>query len=259
MATFSDLPDAEATLQQIVSDLGPLVQPVDVPKDVTRHYVGRVPDIILDFWSTFGVGDLRGGMLRLCLPFELGSQMEGLFRGDPDFGFPDGIVDANPPLTDAFGKPTTRLRHTDVHALAHTAFGDLLLWSERHGLMHVGVVPGRVLAPFLFNPETVPSADRAAIDLILKADPLLLDMDDREMQPMYDQAFEKFGPMKRMFIYAPGPAATGDPFPVLEDVFPHSFPEWLEERIRSKYWNLADLENQRLEVRAIGAGPRIGQ
>ena len=259
MATFSDIPGAQAAVEQILRDLGPLVQPAEVPEEAIRYYVGRVPDIILDFWSKAGVGDLRGGMLRLCLPFELGSQMGGLFRGDPDFGFPEGTVDPNPPLIDPFGKPSSGMRHTDVHALAHTAFGDLLLWSERHGLMHVSVVMGMIRAPFLFKPDAAPDADTVGIDYFLKAPPEFLDMDDREMQPMYERAFEKFGPMKRMFIYAPGPAATGDPDPTINDLFPHSYPEWLEERIRSMIWTLADLEGQRLQVREIGKGPRIGR
>lgn len=256
MATYSTHPGAQAALAAALTELGPMTQAA-VPKtrDIER-YVGRVPDILLDLWATKGVGDLRSGMLRLCLPSELAPQLSALFRGDPDFGFPPGVEDTRPTLAED-GTPTPRA--TDVHALAHTLFGDLLLWSERHGLMHVNIVQGLIEAPFLFHPHAAAHPDTAAIDYVLRVDPFLLDMDDRNMQPMHARALELFGPLRRMFIYAPGPAATHDPIPTIDALFPHSYPEWLDERISSKIWSLSDMSTQRFNVRKIGPQPEVAR
>ncbi|QUJ78128.1 GAD-like domain-containing protein [Sulfitobacter albidus] len=249
MATYSAMPDAEASIDRILSERGPLAQALEVPEKFITPNLGRVPAIMLDFWAKAGVGDLADGMLRLCLPRELETEIAQLFRNDPDFGFPILPEGVEKEETQADTEP----RITDVHALAHTAFGNLLLWSERHGLVHVDIVQGLVEAPFLFNPEAAPAPDRAALDFILGADPFILDMDDRDQQPMFDRAVTKFGPMKRMFIYAPGPAATGDPIPDVDDLFPAPYPEWLEERIMTKRFTLVDLATGRFDVRPIGA------
>ncbi|WP_299692264.1 GAD-like domain-containing protein [uncultured Tateyamaria sp.] len=252
MAQYSTHPGAADALAAALAELGPMTQTIKPPDTAVSRYVGRVPDILLDLWTGTGVGDLRDGTLRLCLPLELAPQIADLFRGDPDFGFPRDVEDHRPVIA-ADGTPTRR--DTDVHAVAHTVFGDLFLWSERHGLMHVNIVQGLIEAPFLFAPDAAPHPDDATINLILRTDPFLLDMDDRDMQPMHGRALEKFGPLRRMFIYAPGPAATHDPIPTVDALFPHTFPEWLEERIRSKRWFLSDMSTQRFDVRPIGLRP----
>ncbi|WP_415919332.1 GAD-like domain-containing protein [Tateyamaria sp. SN6-1] len=250
MARYSDHPGADARLRAVLEAQGPMTLPVVPPADMIAGFVGRVPDILLDLWSDTGVGDLRGGAMRLCLPSELAPQMATLFRADPDFGFPEGVKDP---------QPAARLRHTDVHAIAHSPFGDIIAWSERHGFVHINIVQGLVAAPFLFNPKGAPHPDDAALDFILGADDAVFDMDDRDMQPMLAPAVDTFGPLKRMFIYAPGPAATHDPIPTLDVLFPHSYPEWLDERIASKRWTLADLAGGRLNVRRIGPQPKAGK
>ena len=253
MANFSSHPGASESLAAALRELGPMTQAAEPPASDIARYQGRVPDILLDLWSDTGVGDLRDGQLRLCLPSELAQQMADLFRGDPDFGFPPGVDDPQPQVAGV------RPRDTDVHAVAHTLFGDLFLWSERHGLMHVNIVQGLVEAPFLFDPSAAPHPDEVVINLILRTDPFLLDMDDRDMQPMFARAFEAIGPLRRMFIYAPGPAATHDPVPTVDALCPHSYPEGLEDRIRSKRWSLSDLSTQRFNVRPIGPQPEVAR
>lgn len=230
MAQRSDLPDG--TLADLLDARGPLDHAVEVRHEEILRYENLMPPILLDIWEAHGVGDLAGGRLRLCVPAELTDPVQALFRGDPEFSLEDGRIDA--------------------HAVAHTAFGDLFLWSERHWLVHLNVVQGLVEAPFLHRPTLRLHADTTARDMLFMAPSDLLDMHDTEDQPMFERAQAAFDPLPRMIIYAPGPAEAADPFPSFDDLYAAHYPEWLLARVTSKVWYLSDLQGGRPNIRRIG-------
>ena len=234
MTYRSDLPGQSPVeaLDALLEDRGPLANRVAVAgSEITRNE-GMVAPLLLDLWDNYGIGDLDGGRLRLCVPSELDEPVTALFRGDPDF-------------SDGRGR-------TDLRAVAHTAFGDLFLWSARHWLVHVNIVLGLVEAPFLIHRELRSHPDTVALELLLRAKGPILDMVDASGTPMYDRAQAAFDPLPRMVIYAPGAAITADPLPRFEDLYAAHYPEWLLERVQSKVWYLSDLASGQPNMRVIG-------
>jgi hypothetical protein len=234
MTFRSDLPgfSAEAALADLIQSRGPLLNAVAVRPGEIARFEGRVAPLLLDFWENYGVGDLLQGQLRLCVPFELQEAVQSIFRGDPEFSDKNGVI--------------------DVHAVAHTAFGDLFLWSERHWLVHVNVVLGLVEAPLLHHPEMRTHPDTVAHEMILKASGPVLDMADASGAPMLERAQKAFDPLPRMVVYAPGPAISANPIPDFEDLYAAHYPEWLLERAQSRVWYLSDLATGRPNIRVIG-------
>ena len=235
MSFRSDLPDqsADTALSNLLRDRGPLKNAVEVRSQEIAFHEGKVAPLLLDFWENYGVGDLSQGRLRLCAPTELRDAANTIFVGDPEF-------------SDDAGVP-------DVHAVAHTAFGDLFLWSERHWLMHVNIVLGLVEAPFLHRPELKSHPDTVALEMLLQAEGFILDMMDESDQPMFERAQEAFDPLPRMVIYAPGEAITAAPYPRFDALYAAHYPEWLLDRAQSKVWHLSDLATGRPNIRTIGA------
>ncbi len=233
------IPQDVADLARLLVERGPIASVQAVPPEIVMAHEGHVPGIILDLWENHGVGDLLGGRIKLCVPTELEGAVEHLFRSDPDFGPPPG--------------PNVSRRATDVHAIAHGAFGDLVLWSERHGPVLVNVRLGLVEAPFLFRPETAPRPDVAIMRLVLGADPAFLDAADADGAPMFDRAVAAYGPLARLRIYAIGVAQGGAAMPPsIETLIPAPYRKWLKDRVVSKVWKLSDIAKGRLNIRRIG-------
>lgn len=234
MVYRSDLtpPGPKAALEALIKERGPLDQPAPVRLAELERLEGKVAPILLDLWDNFGVGDLAGGQLRLCVPFEVQDAVTTIFARDPDFSLPDGRV--------------------DVHGFAHTAFGNLFAWSERHWLIHIDVVLGLIDAPFLVRPEARTHPDAIVLDLALRADKRLLDMVDENDAPMFQRAREAHGPLGRMTIYAPGPPVTHDPYPTFAKLYRAPYPDWLGERAISKVWYLSDSATGNFNLRTIG-------
>ena len=234
MVYRSDLPgqSPKVALDALIAKRGPLASRVGVRAQEIGSYEGKVANILLDLWDNHGVGDLAEGQLRLCVPSELREAADTIFRGDPEF-------------TDAAGR-------CSAHPVAHTAFGDLFLWSERHWLVHVNVVMGLVEAPFLHRPELRSHPDTVALEMLLHAEGPILDMYDGDGNPMYQRAREAFDPLPRMVIYAPGEAMSPDPYPEFGRLYAAHYPEWLADRARSKTWYLSDLASGRPNIRVIG-------
>lgn len=234
MTFRSNLPGlaAKAALAKLIKDRGPLRNAVDVRPGEIARFEGRIAPLLLDLWDNYGVGDLAQGALRLCAPFELQDAVQAIFRGDPEFSDKTGRI--------------------GVHAVAHTAFGDLFLWSERHWLVHVNIVLGLVEAPFLHHPEMRSHPDTVAYEMLLNASGPILDMADADGVPMLERAQKAFDPLPRMVIYAPGQAISADPFPRFEDLYAAHYPEWLLDRAQSKVWYLSDLATGRPNIREIG-------
>ena len=237
-------PQDAADLARLLAERGPLDPVQPVPPGIVTAYEGRVPGILLDLWEDRGVGDLLGGRIKLCVPTELSGAVEYLFRGDPDFGAPPAAG------------PDAPRRATDVHAIAHGPFGELLLWSERHGLVQLMVRLGLVEASFLHRPATAPRPDAAILDFVLGADPAVFDLADEDGVPMFDRARSAYGPRGRLEIYAPGIAqgGMGTP-PRVETLIPAPYRPWLEGRIVASVWRLSDLATGRMNIRRIGGAP----
>ncbi len=218
-------------LDQLMAERGPMRDVRAVPEAVAAAYVGRVPDIIIDLWRAHGVGNLAGGRLRLCLPSDFTDATGRLFDRDPDFA-------------------------GDCHVIAHSAFGDLLIWSERHWLVHVGMLLGMVDAPMLFDPKLKVAADKVALDFILKANPALLDMADAAGGPMFEPAQAALGRLKPGQIYGLFPLPFNMDAPGIDALQIVPADQYLDAKLQMATFPLWDpVQGQSSETRSFGAAP----
>ena len=86
-------------LQEVVDGFGPPMGDGPMAPEQAARYRGRVPDALIQFWLTYGLGSWRDGLFWLCDPEPLMPVVRTLFEGDPEFD-PDVIV---PYFRDAFG------------------------------------------------------------------------------------------------------------------------------------------------------------
>lgn len=215
--------------QALLEQRGPLANHSPVPDEVLARYERRLPDLLLDFWQTHGVGDLAGGLLRLTVPDAFAGALAVLFRGDPDF-------------------------EQDSHVIAYGPFGDLLIWHERHWLLFCGMTLAFVDAPFLFHPPRDKTADQLVLEQVLGVDPAVLDLHDEADMPLFRRALTKLGRLPLGHIYGlQPPASVGLP---VELSRLHITPaeDWLVQRFSSWTYTLTDFQARRLSIRDIG-GP----
>jgi len=118
----------EIVLENFVAEHGPLEERRPVPEETVAARIGRVPDILIDLWRAHGAGAVREGGLWFVMPGALDAIEERLFGGDPDLG-------------------------GDTTIVADGAMGNLLAWSQRHGVVLIVPVGGAVQVPGLFRPE----------------------------------------------------------------------------------------------------------
>ncbi|MEP4198651.1 MAG: GAD-like domain-containing protein [Aliishimia sp.] len=217
----------EQAIARALKEHGPLTNTQPVSEDVIRMYEGRVPNALLDVWDNYGIGDLGEGRLRLCMPGALRSAAQSLFRGDPEFT-------------------------SDVHIVAYGAFGDLVIWSERHQFVFVSMVLSSVEAPILFNEGLRVSDDQAVINDLLLLHPQAMDTTDDAGQPMFADALEKYDKLPLMHIYGMQPAASfGRPINVANLAVVEA-EDWLQEKLAGSTFSLDDVAGGRFGVRDIG-------
>lgn len=218
-------------LDQLIAERGPMQDARRVPETVAAAFVGRIPDIIIDLWRARGVGNLAGGRLRLCLPSDFTDVTGRLFDRDPDFA-------------------------GDCHVIAHGPFGDLLIWSERHWLVHVGMLLGIVDAPMLFRPEDKVAADKVALQFILNANAALFDTADAAGEPMFDRAQAALGRLKRGQIYGLFPLPFNLDAPGIDALQIVPADEYLDAKLQMATFSLWDpVKGQSSETRFFGAEP----
>lgn len=231
--------DGPALIERMIEKNGPLLGANRVPEEVIARFDARLPDLLLDVWADPGVGFLQRQHLALCVPGELRAVIEKLFYLDPDFGPPPDRDD---------------LRATDCHAIAYSAFGKILVWSERHQLILVDTQLGLVDAPFRQGPAADPNT--LIVRYVFGMPPEALDAADDSGNPMYAAAEDALGPLDPGQIYGSQPAASfGDPVSV-EHLARVPAADWLFERIASRDFRLADFARGEFDLRGIG--PVVG-
>lgn len=216
------LPDSEALIRQVLAAHGPLKFPEPVPPEIIAQYEGRVPDLMLDFWENFGIGELGGGLMKLCIPEMFAEPLGLLFRGDPDFA--EGTL-----------------------ALAYGPFGTLVLWNDREWLALVSHPGATVDAPFYRRDKGGLDANRVLFDYFLNADPNIMDVFDDDGTEMYARAEAALGELRPGLIYAQtGPDVGLDALALAPAA------EWMADRFLEQTYMLHDLMGDRLNIRRIG-------
>lgn len=230
--SFIDGQESGPFIRDALERNGPLASVMPVPAAVIAHYERQVPDLVLDLWEHHGIGDLGGGRLRLCIPGSLQTAVDLLFSGDPDFG-------------------------AGTRALAHGAFGDLVLWHPLHQMVFVNMQLASVEAPALVHPSLIGPPDKVVLENLLQINPVFFDAMDAQGQPMFDAAVDRYGPLPELHIYGMQPAVPFDEAYLLEYHAIVELEEWLIEKIGGTRFRLDDLDGHRPGLREIGA-PVVG-
>lgn len=164
-------------------------------------WAGRVPDALLHLWAAHGLASFASGRLRLIDPDLLAPVIAFAVRGDPDL---DG----------------------DTWPIALGRFGQVVVWSERHGAGFWEPRMPSLEMPWLGRPPARPAAQ--IIEMVVALPPVAVDWLDAEGRSI----------LPALETILPEPAwheiwgATPVPVP-LEDVPPEDFvpapaADWLE-------------------------------
>lgn len=220
----------EDAIANALNEIGPLTQQSPVPPEVIKNYQGKVPALALDVWDNFGVGDLCGGRMRLCIPRSVQSAVDLLFEDDP---YLEG----------------------DTYALAYGAFGDLIIWSERFQMVYVNMQLSSVEVPALIDPTQNGPADEVLLDGLLKQDSRWGDAFDDAGKEMFDRANEQYGDLPPLSLFGMIPPNPYDePFNLANHRI-QEVDEWLIAKISGATFRLDDPDNGRFGVRDIGPLP----
>lgn len=221
----------EGFVARALDRIGPMQEAEKPPAQLIAHHAAptprRLPDLLLDLWEHHGIGDLAGGRLRLCPPGALQREVDMLLRGDPYLA-------------------------GDTQAIAFGAFGDLLLWSARFQMVYVTMQLSIVEVPQLIRPEPGLSDDAALLRGLLDIHPDAMDARDLAGQPMFERARAQLKPLPPLHIYGMQPPAPIDEPFTLDHHAVSDFPLWLEEKVASTIFTLADPETGRMALRDIG-------
>lgn len=217
------LPYSEELFRQALAAHGPFEFHEPVPREIVAGYEGRVPDLMLDFWENHGIGELGGGLLKLCIPEMFAEPLALLLRDDPDFA-------------------------QDTLALAYGPFGTLVLWNTREWLALVTHPGASVDTPFYRRETVALDANRVLFDYVLNADPKMMDLFDDTGDEMHDRAEASLGKLRPGLIYG----QTG-PDVAVESLAVQPATEWMADRFLGQTYMLHDLMGDRLNIRRIGA------
>lgn len=220
----------EPFIAEAMATNGPLLNVSAVPAEIIAMYKPMLPALVLDVWDNYGVGDLGGGRLRLCVPRSLQGAVDQLFEGDPYLG-------------------------GDTYALAYGAFGDLVAWNTRHQIVYINMQLSSVEVPALIRPNRRGAEDRVVLDGLLSLHPGAMDAFDAEGTQMFDRAEAQYGALPPLHIYGMFPPAPFDEPFTLDNHQIAEVDEWLSIKFAESTFSLDDPAEGRFGIRNIGPMP----
>lgn len=136
----------------------------------------KLPSSFVNFIRFNGFGMYYDGLFRTCDPIHFNSILALVLKADKD------------------------LSHRDCSVVGHSAFGDLWVWSTKHGYIKIhlatGMVFSQTLAPTIFKggpvPKRNPDVNQEAI-LLLPFEKDDADFSDINDEPMYDRCRDLYG------------------------------------------------------------------
>jgi hypothetical protein len=155
-------------IDDIIQENGDLASVRSVAPEIVAQFAGKLPILLTTFWSQRGIGTWANGLFTLCLPTDFQGLLSQVFSADRDFS------------------------HRDCHIIGYSAFGQLLVWSERHWVTQIDLVTGRVSCPVLIDPTKAKNADiHMSTSLSVKKG--ALDCFDDDGKPLFARAVRKLG------------------------------------------------------------------
>lgn len=175
-------------IDDILEENGTFESRETVSNELIGKYSEKLPKLLTVFWKQQGFGAWGGSLFRLCNPDDFEGLLSQIFHADDDFS------------------------HKDCHIYGYSAFGQLLIWSERHWVTQVDLVNGRVSCPVLIDPSKAKNAD-IHMSTSLSVHPDSLDSYDDNDKKLFTRAVKKYGrpEPRQAFGFFPALAMGGAP------------------------------------------------
>ena len=173
------------------------------------HYRGILPDTILRFWRHCGWSGFKDGMFWMVDPARYKNILTRWIAATPY------LVEAE-----------------ELYVLARNAFGHLYVWHQRKGYCFTidpndhWLIPGP--AQTLLCPEKLEQYGEIFFACFDVAE---VDQEDRNGNPMFQQAFTKLGPLARDEMYAFVPPITAGGKMLLDNLQKANVEECLSELV----------------------------
>ena len=164
-----------------------------IGSEIIEKYTGILPEFLIQLWRQRGIGSWAGGFLSLCIPSDFDGLLSQVFHADKDFS------------------------HQDCHVLGYSAFGQILAWSERHWIVEIDLLRGRMSCPGLIYPEKKTDPDMSVLLSILTDNETLNAYDD-DGKPLFARARKKLGPLEQGECYGFFPALAMGGAPDLKNL-----------------------------------------
>lgn len=189
-------------LQELINDIfeenGDFGQSIVVSNDVVDSYKGKLPDLVLEIWNQKGVGSWYKGLYRLCLPSDFSGLLSQIFHADKDFS------------------------HKDCHVIAYSAFGNLVIWSEKHWLMEVNLIRNTLACDGLIYPEKKKNDfSQVATEFFMlseKSSQEAHNFYDEDEKPLFNRARKRLGDLEAGECYGFFPAIPLGGAPNLKNI-----------------------------------------
>jgi hypothetical protein len=218
---------ADRLLREAMALHGPMAHAEAVPASQLAALEGRVPDLLLALWSGYGAGEVMGGRLKFCQPHQFDPVLDFMFGAEPDMA-------------------------GACHAFAMNAFGELMVWHERHWLMHISPIRGWVLAPQMLHPDTKDDPNKLFYESTLMADPAGFDLFDVDGNPLFDRAKTAFGALRPGLIWGMLPIPPVPEEVKLENIRMVMPDDYLAEVVGELTLMLHDFEGDQFNLRGFG-------
>lgn len=195
------------------------------PAPDIKPWVSHLPNSLLYVWAKYGFVSLAGDRLRLINPLTLKPLIAFLTEGDPDIDH-------------------------DTHAVALGNLGEVVVWSERHG---VGLLtwPLSTLQMTYMKDERPPSPDEQILADLLMLPANVFETTDPMGKPVHDRLVERLGRLSGMDIYGATPVPPEPGATPVEDYVVADALEWLEANYTEMDVDLVDWSRTPARLRTL--------
>lgn len=183
-------------MQDLFEDNGAFLNRRAVPDGLLEEFTGNLPSFLLELWQQHGLGSWANGLYNLCNPHEFNGLLSQVFHADKDFS------------------------RKDCYVFAYSAFGELQVWSERHGIVHINLLKYFLDCSGLTKPQKKGDPNIAmVISLALHEDALKsLNAYDDDDKPLFTRARKRLGDLEPGECYGFFPALAMGGAPKLENI-----------------------------------------
>jgi hypothetical protein len=164
-----------------------------ITDEIAESFSGKLPEFLIQLWKKHGIGSWSGGLINLCNPSNFDGLLSQIFHADKDFS------------------------HQDCHVFGYSAFGQVLVWSERHWIVEVDLLRGRLSSAGLIYPEKKTDPDMSLLLSILTDNDSLNAYDDNN-KPLFARARKKLGALEQGECYGFFPALAMGGAPDLKNL-----------------------------------------